>query len=54
MYEAYLRFLAPQPIIVLGTVAFASIAMVMNIIASRILNKALYVRYRWCVIRGVI
>jgi len=40
MYEAYLRLLAPRPIFVLGTAAFASIAMVLNIVASRILNSA--------------
>jgi len=40
MYEAYLRLLTPQPVFVLGTAAFASIAMVLNIVASRILNSA--------------
>ena len=39
MYEAYLRLLTPQPIFVLGTAAFASVAMVLNIVASRILNS---------------
>jgi len=40
MYEAYLRFLSPQPILVLGTAGLASIALVLNMIASRILNIA--------------
>ena len=40
MYEAYLRLLVPQPIFVLGTVTFASVAMFLNITASRVLNSA--------------
>jgi cobalt-zinc-cadmium efflux system protein len=40
MYEAYLRFLAPQPILILGTAIFASVAILLNIIASKILNNA--------------
>ena len=40
MYQAYVRLLAPQPILVLGTGAFASVAIVLNIVASRILNIA--------------
>jgi len=40
MYEAYLRFLTPQPIHVLGTAVFAGVAMCLNIIASRVLNSA--------------
>ena len=40
MYEAYLRFLTPQPVHVLGTAVFAGVAMCLNIIASRALNSA--------------
>lgn len=40
MYQAYIRILNPQPIIVLGTVTFAAAALVLNIVSSRILENA--------------
>lgn len=39
MYEAYLRFLDPEPIFVLGTVTFASVALTLNLLASTILRR---------------
>ena len=41
MYTAYTRLLHPQTINVVGTVAFGGIALVLNIISSRILINAL-------------
>jgi cobalt-zinc-cadmium efflux system protein len=40
MYQAYTRLLAPQPIFIPGTVALASVALLLNVIASRILRSA--------------
>jgi cobalt-zinc-cadmium efflux system protein len=40
MYEAYIRIIAPQPINVLGTVVFASVAMGLNILASKTIQNA--------------
>ena len=40
MYEAYQRLLAPQPIYITGTVAVAFAAMLLNILASRVLRGA--------------
>ncbi|MCL4519417.1 MAG: cation diffusion facilitator family transporter, partial [Thaumarchaeota archaeon] len=40
MYQAYVRILNPQPILVVGTVTFAAIALVLNIISSRTLQGA--------------
>jgi cobalt-zinc-cadmium efflux system protein len=40
MYEAYLRFVAPQPIGLLGTVVFAAAALGLNLLASRVLQSA--------------
>lgn len=41
MYTAYMRLLHPQAIDVVGTIAFGGIALVLNIISSRILINAL-------------
>jgi cobalt-zinc-cadmium efflux system protein len=38
LYEAYLRFLTPQPIDVLGTVAVAATALAINAISSKIIS----------------
>ena len=38
MFTAYRHILNPQPIDVVGTVAFASIALALNLISSRVLN----------------
>jgi len=40
IYEAYLKILTPEPIGVLGTITFASIALVLNIVSSRLLESA--------------
>jgi cobalt-zinc-cadmium efflux system protein len=40
MYEAYLRFLSPGSIDVLGTVAFAAVAVSVNVLSSRVLESA--------------
>jgi len=40
MYAAYQRILAPQPIFIPGTVAVAFAAMLLNILASRVLRGA--------------
>jgi cobalt-zinc-cadmium efflux system protein len=39
-YQAYLRILNPQPIGVVGTVVFASAALGLNLVSSRILESA--------------
>ncbi len=40
MFEAVEKFLHPETIGIVGTVAFASVALVLNLLASRILKKA--------------
>jgi cobalt-zinc-cadmium efflux system protein len=40
MFTAYTHFLTPQPIDVPGTVAFASLAVVLNVISSRVLTSS--------------
>jgi cobalt-zinc-cadmium efflux system protein len=40
IYEAYLRFLHPQPPEVLGTILFAAIAVGLNVLSSRTLQNA--------------
>jgi cobalt-zinc-cadmium efflux system protein len=40
MYQAYGRLVSPQPIFIFGTVTFATIALFLNVIASKILRSA--------------
>ena len=40
MYTAYVRLMNPQAIDVIGTVSFASVALVLNIASSRVLSNA--------------
>jgi cobalt-zinc-cadmium efflux system protein len=40
MYEAYTRLLNPQPIFIVGTAVVASVAIFLNVVASRILRSA--------------
>jgi len=40
MYEAFTRFLNPQPINIGGTISFAAIALVLNVVSSRVLSRA--------------
>jgi len=40
IFQAYVRILNPQPISILGTITFASVALVLNIVSSRILENA--------------
>jgi cobalt-zinc-cadmium efflux system protein len=40
MYEAYVRVVSPQAIVVLGTVVFAAFALGLNIVASKTLQSA--------------
>ena len=39
-YQARVRLLNPQPIVVLGTVTFGAVALILNIMSSRILRSA--------------
>lgn len=39
-YEAYLRFLHPQPPDILGTIVFAATALVLNLLSSKVLQSA--------------
>ncbi|MHB1867888.1 MAG: cation diffusion facilitator family transporter [Nitrososphaerales archaeon] len=40
MYEAYVKLLNPQSIDVAGTITFASVALLLNIVSSRVLTSA--------------
>lgn len=40
MYQAYERAISPEPINVVGTVVFASVALTLNVMASKILQSA--------------